>query len=238
MAPLEAGFLTDTAGNPTGTSANPLVTTGSGGGGSSNVNLVQINGTTVLAGAGATGAGSQRVTVAQDTTTIAGSAPGTAGTASANVVTIQGIASMTAVTVAQATAANLNATVTGSGTAGTAATGVVTIQGIASMTAVTVTGTVTATPTTSTTATNFNQAGSASSVVLRPSGSRKGFSVYNDSSAILYVSLDGGTASTTNYTTQVGPQGFYELPGPIIYTGAISGIWASATGTGRITELT
>ncbi|CAM6004615.1 unnamed protein product, partial [Sphagnum balticum] len=46
------------------------------------------------------------------------------------VATIQGIASMTPVQVSQATAANLNATVTGSGTAGTPATGVVTIQGI------------------------------------------------------------------------------------------------------------
>ena len=59
-------------------------------------NTKQVNGVTTLAGAGATGTGSQRVTAAQDTTTIAGSAPGTAGTASAQVVTVQGIASMTA----------------------------------------------------------------------------------------------------------------------------------------------
>lgn len=69
-----------------------------------------INGVTTLTGAGASGTGSQRVTVAQDPTTIAGSAPGTAGSASANVVTVQGVASMTALTVAQATAANLNMT--------------------------------------------------------------------------------------------------------------------------------
>lgn len=62
-----------------------------GGGGTSNVNISQIGGTTVLTGAGATGAGSERTTVAQDTTTIAGSAPGTAGTPSTNVVSIQGV---------------------------------------------------------------------------------------------------------------------------------------------------
>jgi hypothetical protein len=50
-------------------------------------------------GTGAVGTGSQRVAVGTDTATIAGSAPGTAGTASANVVTVQGIASMTAVKV-------------------------------------------------------------------------------------------------------------------------------------------
>ena len=41
---------------------------------------------------------------------------GTAGTASADVLSVQGIAGMTALTVAQATAANLNATVVGTGT--------------------------------------------------------------------------------------------------------------------------
>jgi hypothetical protein len=41
---------------------------------------------------------------------------GVAGTASSDVLTIQGIAGMTALTVAQATAANLNATVVGTGT--------------------------------------------------------------------------------------------------------------------------
>lgn len=69
-----------------------------------------VNGVTTQTGVGAVGTGSQRVAVGQDTTTIAGSAPGTAGSASANVVTVQGIASMTALTVAQATAANLNMT--------------------------------------------------------------------------------------------------------------------------------
>lgn len=61
------------------------------------VNHAQVNGVTVLAGAGAVGTGAQRVAVGQDTSTIAGSAPGTAGIASTNVVTVQGIASMTAV---------------------------------------------------------------------------------------------------------------------------------------------
>jgi len=64
--------------------------------------LSKINSSSVLTGAGATGAGSQRTTVAQDTTTIAGAAPGTAGTPSTNVVSIQGVASGTAVPVSAA----------------------------------------------------------------------------------------------------------------------------------------
>ena len=79
-------------------------------------NLKQVNGITTLAGAGTVGTGAQRVAVGQDTTTIAGAAPGSAGTASANVITVQGIASMTPLQVAQATASSLNATVVGTGT--------------------------------------------------------------------------------------------------------------------------
>lgn len=60
------------------------------------------------------------------------SGTGTAGTAATGVVTVQGIASGTAVSVS------------GTGTAGTAASGVVTVQGIASGTAVSVSGTGTA----------------------------------------------------------------------------------------------
>jgi hypothetical protein len=61
-----------------------------------------VNGVTVLTGTGAVGTGSQRVAVGTDTATIAGSAPGTAGTASTNVVTVQGIASMTALAISAA----------------------------------------------------------------------------------------------------------------------------------------
>jgi hypothetical protein len=70
-------------------------------------NTKQVNGVTTLAGAGAVGTGSQRVAVGQDTTTIAGSAPGTAGTASGNVVTVQGVASMTPISVTEVNGAPL-----------------------------------------------------------------------------------------------------------------------------------
>lgn len=65
------------------------------------VNVAQVNGTTTLVNTGAVGTGAQRVAVGTDTATIAGSAPGTAGSASTNVVTVQGIASGTALPVQQ-----------------------------------------------------------------------------------------------------------------------------------------
>lgn len=93
---------------------------------------------------------------------------------------------------------------------------------------------------TSDTATLSNVASSATSVTLLSANtSRKGAIVFNDSNAVLYIKL-GTTASATSYTVQVASMGYYELPqaGPYCYTGRIDGIWASANGNARVTELT
>lgn len=75
----------------------------------------------------------------------------------------------------------------------------------------------------------------ASTTLLASNLDRKGFSIYNDSTAILYVAMDGSTASLTNFSFEIKPEGFYETWGG--YTGLITGIWASdASGAGRITE--
>ena len=141
------------------------------------------------------------------------------------------------VTAAQATAANLNATVVGTGTFAVQAaqSGTWTVQpgNTANTTAWLVK------EARSSTATNANVTASASSVTIRASSaSRLHLTVYNDSSATLYLNLAGDTASTTNYTLQVPPFGYYEIPGPNIYTGTVTGIWSSATGAARVTELT
>lgn len=99
--------------------------------------LTTIGTTAIATGSGVMTAGTQRMAIATDSPGVI--TTGTAGSASAQVLTVQGVASMTPVQVSQATAANLNATVTGSGSAGSAATGVVTIQGIAAMTKLLVT---------------------------------------------------------------------------------------------------
>lgn len=90
----------------------------------------------------------------------------------------------------------------------------------------------------SATATLTNVAASASSVsILASNANRKGAMVYNDSTAILYLKF-GTTASTSSFTVLMVAGSYYELPPSSIYTGAIDGIWASATGNARITELT
>lgn len=86
-----------------------------------------------------------------------------------------------------------------------------------------------------TTPTQTSVAGSASSVsLLAASNARKGATIYNDSTALLYVKL-GTTASTTSFTVKLQPDSYYEVP--FGYVGAIDGIWASATGNALITEL-
>jgi hypothetical protein len=86
------------------------------------------------------------------------------------------------------------------------------------------------------TATHSNVSGSATNVTLLAANtSRQGATVYNDSTPILYVKL-AATASTTSFTVKMYPEDYFEVPAG--YTGIIDGIWASATGSARVVELT
>ncbi len=87
------------------------------------------------------------------------------------------------------------------------------------------------------TGTKTNVASSASSVtVLASNTSRKGAIFYNDSTQICYLDLSGGTASSSSYSVQMPSNSYFELPGPNLYNGAVTGIWASANGNMRVTE--
>lgn len=78
--------------------------------------------------------------------------------------------------------------------------------------------------------------GSSSSVqLLALNTSRKMAAFYNDSTSNLYLKL-GTTASATSYTILMVPNSYYELPWKS-YTGEIDGIWVSAAGAVRVTEL-
>jgi hypothetical protein len=90
-----------------------------------------------------------------------------------------------------------------------------------------------------TTAAVASVADSASSgTILAANTSRLGASVYNDSSAALYLLHGAGTASATNYTVAIYPNGYYEVP--FGYTGELTGVWASDPndGAARVTEWT
>jgi len=84
--------------------------------------------------------------------------------------------------------------------------------------------------------TTSSVAGSTSNVILLPSnGTRLGATIYNDSSALMYIKL-GAPASTTDFTIKMFPLSYYEVP--YGYTGEIDAIWSSAVGFARIGELT
>ena len=89
------------------------------------------------------------------------------------------------------------------------------------------------------TGTNTSVADNAASVtILASNTARLGATVYNDSSAILYLLLGSTAASTTNYTCKIASSGYYEVP--FGYTGQLTGIWATDPGDGaaRVTEIT
>lgn len=82
--------------------------------------------------------------------------------------------------------------------------------------------------------TNVNA--SASSVTLVGSNvNRLGLTIVNDSDATLYVKF-GSVASPTSFTYLLNPHDTLELAEPV-YTGQVDGIWSSATGAARISEL-
>jgi hypothetical protein len=93
------------------------------------------------------------------------------------------------------------------------------------------------------TATLVSVAASATSVQIFPevfpveAGTGTGSNgrvVFNDSSAILYLFYGTG-ATTTNYTVQIGPGGYYEFPAASMYCGQVTAVWSSATGYARTT---
>lgn len=82
-------------------------------------------------------------------------------------------------------------------------------------------------------------AGILTSTVLAPANPfRRGITIYheNPSGTALYVTL-GPVTTLTSYTVQIVGGGFYEIPGPPYYRGAISGLFTAATGAAQVTEL-
>lgn len=90
------------------------------------------------------------------------------------------------------------------------------------------------------TATLSNVASSASNVtVLASNASRKGAILYNDSTSAVNVKF-GATASSSSFSYRLLAGATLELPvfNGVVYQGIIDGIWDSANGSMRVTELT
>lgn len=93
---------------------------------------------------------------------------------------------------------------------------------------------VTLQPITASTANATTVASSATSVsLLAANSSRKGATIWNASTATLYLDLDAA-ATMTDYAAKLDPGGYYEVP--YSFTGAISGIWSAANGNALVRE--
>lgn len=88
----------------------------------------------------------------------------------------------------------------------------------------------------STTAILTNVASNATNITLLAANvNRLGVTIFNDSTKILFVKF-GSIASATSFTVRLVSLAYFEVP--FNYTGIIDGIWATANGFARITELT
>lgn len=89
---------------------------------------------------------------------------------------------------------------------------------------------------TSSTSTPTSVNSSTSSVtILEANVARKGGTIWNRSTADLYIDFDSA-ASTTDFLARLSAGGYYEIP--FNYTGVISGIWSAANGSALVRELT
>lgn len=93
---------------------------------------------------------------------------------------------------------------------------------------------VTFSPSTSATVTPTSVTSSTTSASLLSGNSdRKGATIWNNSTANLFVEL-GATATTSVFTVKLTAGGYYETP--FTYTGVISGIWDAVNGSALVRE--
>jgi hypothetical protein len=75
----------------------------------------------------------------------------------------------------------------------------------------------------------------ASVLLLAANPDRKGFKIFNDSTAILYFKY-GEDAASNDFTVKLTAGSYFENALPV-YTGAIEGVWAAENGAAQVTEL-
>lgn len=78
-------------------------------------------------------------------------------------------------------------------------------------------------------------AATETTTLLAANENRKGASVWNDSSATLYLEM-GSTVSSSDYAVAMGAGDYFEVP--YGYTGMITGVWTTATGRAMVREFT
>jgi hypothetical protein len=109
----------------------------------------------------------------------------------------------------------------------------VTEEGAIEVSGTTTGGAQTSLPATPTTASITS--GTSSALLLAQNSNRKGFSVSNISTSVLYMSFSN-PATVANCFIEVPPKAFLMFDQDLIVANAIYGIWASANGAAQVTE--
>lgn len=78
-------------------------------------------------------------------------------------------------------------------------------------------------------------ASTTSQTLIVANSNRKGLTVWNNSTATLYIDFDSA-ASASDYAVKIAADGYFEMP--FNYTGVISSIWSAANGNALVRELT
>lgn len=77
-------------------------------------------------------------------------------------------------------------------------------------------------------------AATTSTELLPNVADRRGATVFNDSTATLFLLLGPGTASATNFTHKLAGGGMYEVP--FECQDRVAGVWDAVNGAARVTE--
>lgn len=77
-------------------------------------------------------------------------------------------------------------------------------------------------------------AATVDTALLAASAIRQKFTVYNDSTATLFIGFGTVAVTTTDFTHKIAGGGYYEYEA----SSAVRGIWDAANGAARITEFT
>jgi len=159
----------------------------------------------------------------------------------ANSIPIVIASDQSAVTIVQATAANLNAQVVGPGATGAALSGnpvrVAGSDGTNTRNILTdTTGRLAITSKAATTSVTSVASSTSNVTVLASNTNRLGATVHNDTNKSMYLKL-GATASATSFTVKIPADGYFEVP--YGYTGILDALWAAGVaGSARVTEVT
>lgn len=79
--------------------------------------------------------------------------------------------------------------------------------------------------------------GSSSQQLIAANPDRQGFSVYNNSSKIIYLGINSNVSTSSNFFARIPANGLYEWTFPSIYKGAVFAIANSNNVSCQVLEL-